>query len=138
MRSESLFNHEDVVIVFAGGDGPWQSYDLIYQFFKTQKRNNVNLKLLLLCPRNRYVELLLSEYPDCVKNFFVKPDEVHRHYLYADYGYLVRHDSITNRVSSPVKFGEYLQAGLKILISNHIGDYSRLVQENKLGLVIKN
>ena len=49
----------------------------------------------------------------------------------------MRHDSITNRVSSPVKFGEYLQAGLKILISNHIGDYSRLVQENKLGLVIK-
>ena len=33
LRSESLFNHEDVVIVFAGGNGPWQSYDLIYQFF---------------------------------------------------------------------------------------------------------
>jgi len=137
LRYKLGFDEKDIIIVFSGGNGLWQSYDLLYYFFKRQKNKNENLKLVLLCPKNKYVNLLLSQYPESVKNLFVKPNEVHEHLLYADYGFLIRHDTITNRVSSPVKFGEYIQSGLKVLISDKVGDYSKLVQEQNLGLVIK-
>jgi hypothetical protein len=48
---------------------------------------------------------------------------------------MIREDTITNRVASPTKFAEYLAAGLPVLISAHIGDFSTTVRANDLGLV---
>ena len=52
-----------------------------------------------------------------------------------DYGLIIRDESITNQVSSPVKFAEYLYAGLKIIISSNIGDYSKFVLDNDCGFL---
>jgi hypothetical protein len=51
---------------------------------------------------------------------------------------LVREDSVTNQVASPVKFAEYLAAGLQIIISEKLGDYSALVAKEGLGIVYSN
>ena len=51
----------------------------------------------------------------------------------ADYGYVYRNQAKTNYVASPVKIAEYLNCGLKLLISDNLGDYSELVQENSFG-----
>ena len=48
---------------------------------------------------------------------------------------IIREESITNQVSSPVKFAEYLYAGLKIIISSNIGDYSKFVLDNDCGFL---
>ena len=42
---------------------------------------------------------------------------------------------IANRVASPVKVAEYLQAGLKVIISPNIGDYSELIYATKFGYI---
>jgi glycosyltransferase involved in cell wall biosynthesis len=44
--------------------------------------------------------------------------------------------SVVNRISSPVKFGEYLACGLPVILSEGIGDFSRYVEESDLGQVI--
>ena len=67
----------------------------------------------------------------------VNPDEVFDYLCIADYGWLVREQSITNRVASPVKFAEYLISGLKILISENLGDYTAFCYENQCGVIIK-
>ena len=51
----------------------------------------------------------------------------------ADYGYVYRNQTETNKVASPVKIAEYLSCGLKLLISNSLGDYSNLTLLNNLG-----
>ena len=51
----------------------------------------------------------------------------------ADYGYVYRNQTETNKVASPVKIAEYLSCGLKLLISNSLGDYSNLTTSNNLG-----
>jgi len=54
----------------------------------------------------------------------------------ADYGFLLRERSLANAVAAPTKFAEYLAAGLKVLISPGVGDYSDLVEKHALGHVI--
>ncbi len=58
------------------------------------------------------------------------------YYRLCDYGLLLREKSITNKVASPVKFAEYLYAGLRVLISPEIGDYSEMVSYYNLGHVV--
>lgn len=55
-----------------------------------------------------------------------------------DYGILVREQSETNRVASPTKFAEYLYAGLKVLVSKNLGDFSEFVLEHDCGYVVNN
>jgi hypothetical protein len=53
----------------------------------------------------------------------------------SDYGILIREYSVTNKVASPTKFAEYLNAGLKVIISPEIGDFSAMVDKYNLGYV---
>lgn len=52
-----------------------------------------------------------------------------------DVGALLRHDHLLNQVASPVKFADYLSAGVPVVISPGVGDCSRLVDESGLGHV---
>ena len=52
-----------------------------------------------------------------------------------DMGILIREDSVTNRVASPTKFAEYLSAGLQVIITNNIGDYSDFVKVHQCGII---
>ena len=124
------------MIGFCGGVGGWQSYEMLNAFFRQQISYNPKLKLLLLCPKNSIVDSLLIDFPGSVMNNYVSHDSVKNYLLGCDYGFLIREETKTNNVASPVKFGEYLICGLKILISNNIGDYSKLVHNRNLGHVI--
>jgi hypothetical protein len=64
--------------------------------------------------------------------------EVARYLTAGDIGLLLRESCPVNQVASPVKFGEYLAAGLPVVISDGIGDYSSLVREERLGVTLEN
>ncbi len=51
-------------------------------------------------------------------------------------GVLLRKDDIVNRVSSPTKFAEYLAAGLPVLLSDCIGDYSETARKLSAGHIL--
>lgn len=54
----------------------------------------------------------------------------------ADVGLLLREDSLTNRVASPVKFAEYLRCGLPVILTPYIGDFSALVAAEGVGALV--
>lgn len=54
----------------------------------------------------------------------------------ADAGLLLREPHDVNTVSSPTKFGEYLAAGLPVILTEGIGDYSALTNELNIGLTV--
>ncbi|MCA9804773.1 MAG: glycosyltransferase family 4 protein, partial [Cyanobacteria bacterium HKST-UBA02] len=56
---------------------------------------------------------------------------------HADIGLLLRQCDPVNQVSSPTKFGEYLAAGVPIILTDSIGDFSMMVQESDIGLVLE-
>ncbi len=53
----------------------------------------------------------------------------------ADLGCLMRQRGIVNRVSSPVKFPEYMANGIPVIIGPESGEYTNVVQTNKVGAV---
>ena len=82
------------------------------------------------------VNSLINDFPNSVINKYVPLESIRYNLLSCDYGFLVRDETITNSVASPVKFGEYMICGLKILISKNLGDYSEFINTNNLGYVI--
>lgn len=77
---------------------------------------------------------------DSARIVSVAYEDVPRYVAAADLAVLGRNlgeaPSLVNRISSPVKFGEYLSCGVPVILSEGVGDYSRYVGENDLGLVI--
>ena len=103
------------------------------------------------CDRDARVRLLvLSQSPDRfaalareagiadgrVRAISLPSGEVPRVLPAADAGLLLRDQTIVNRVASPVKFAEYLAAGVPVAISPAVGDCSALVRAGRLGVVL--
>ena len=132
-KKELGYNENDIVIVYSGTSAGWQSFELVGDLLLGILETNANVKLLMLTNNIDKNFKIFKEFSERIKTLWVKPDEVKKYLLGADYGILFRENTITNRVASPVKFAEYLSGGLNIIISESIGDFSDFVEKNKCG-----
>lgn len=129
------FAREDVILVYSGSTAPWQSFDLMYKSFKPFLKKDKKLKFIFLSRSTNDIKKFVAEFPDQVYNYYVDQKEVLDYLKIADYGILIREQSDTNRVAAPVKFAEYLYAGLKVIASENLGDYSEMIRVNELGSI---
>ncbi len=136
LRKDLNFDDDDIVIVFSGGTGLWQSYNLLILFLEKFLSTNQKVKILFLCKKNQEINSFIRKYKSRVFIKWVNFTDVFTYLSLADYGIVVRDESITNFVSSPVKIAEYLSCGLKILISKKIGDFSDFIVDNDLGHIL--
>ena len=125
----------DLVLVYSGSTGGWQSLDLLAHTLDRILSSDRNSRVLFLSGRDGYIDHLAQRHPDQVAQRWLPYAQVNGALAACDVGLLVRSPSGTNKVASPTKFAEYLNAGLPVLISAHIGDLSRIVQENGLGWI---
>jgi len=137
-----IFLHEankknHIILVFSGGNGKWQQIEQICQFVDHLLKNQSNISALFLTPVNSSIKNLSKDYPDKILNVLVKPRDVYPILKKCDYGIVLREQNITNKVASPVKVAEYLFAGLKVIISPNLGDYSEMIAINNLGFVLQ-
>jgi hypothetical protein len=135
-RYKQGITFSDVVFIYSGSVAGWQSFDVLQLFLRQLLDENINNKIIFLSEPDQKIIQLQNEYPNRVIQKKVNPFEVSDYLLAADYGLLIREDSITNKVASPVKFAEYLSCGLKVLISENLGDFSQFVCEHNCGFVI--
>jgi glycosyltransferase involved in cell wall biosynthesis len=126
---------DDVLLIYSGSLAGWQSLDNLEEVLSAFLKNE-KVKILFLSKSHTTIEELQNKYPNRIFRKWLSPIEVPRYLALGDYGILLRKDNWTNRVASPVKFAEYLSAGLKVLISKSIGDFSDLVRDNNLGIVV--
>ncbi|MBL7901657.1 MAG: hypothetical protein JNK73_06655 [Bacteroidia bacterium] len=124
---------EDVVFVYSGSLAGWQSFDLLRFYITPLLSSERKIRILFLTDKDANIAKLEVEYPEQVICRKVRPAEVPAMLMCADYGLLIREQTITNRVASPVKFAEYLACGLKVVISDHLGDYSEFIQTHDCG-----
>ncbi len=135
IRKKLNFNTGDIVFIYAGSVAGWQSFSVLYEFIKPIMQKTEKAKLLFLSDEDDNIRNLLKEFPSQVSRRKVAPHEVPEYLMAGDYGILIREESITNKVASPVKFAEYLACGLKVIISEHLGDYSDFVSGNGCGYI---
>ena len=135
IRREFDLKDSDIVLLMSASRSDWQSLDQIRLHLIELFNQNDRLKLILLS--NEKVETESWQgFHDRVIQDWVSPEDVVKYYWAADYGLLLREDSLTNRVAAPVKFAEYIAAGLRVFISPDIGDYSMMVVREDLGRVL--
>lgn len=137
-RENLGYKKNDIILVYSGSNSDWQSFSKIISFTKKILKKNKKYKLLLLSKKTNLILEFIEKFPDQILLKWVNPIDVIQVLKICDYGLLIREESITNQVSSPVKFAEYLYAGLKIIISPKIGDYSKFVIKNNCGYLDNN
>lgn len=128
------YEPEDIVIVYSGSGAGWQSLQALDEALLPWFEQNGRLKLLLLLKNVPENLQLKTNFSSRVKNTWLRPEEVQEYTSACDYGWLVREQSVTNAVASPVKFAEYLAAGLRVIISPGLGDYSEFVRVHSAGI----
>lgn len=129
---------DKIRVVYSGGTGAWQSFEKVVNLLDELMAKQLNIEVLFLTKENKSLDELAQKYPDRCERQWLDHSEVYKTLSNCDYGILLREDKVTNRVASPVKFAEYLNAGLKVLISPNIGDFSEFTLEHNCGVIVGN
>ena len=138
IKNKFNIKENEVVMIYSGSISGWQSLDYLSNFLLKILSNSKLIKIVFLSEENQFITDLIDEFPNRIFQLAVAHKDVVDYLDAADVGLLLRNQSLTNYVSSPVKCAEYLSRGLKVLISANIGDYSAIIEDNKLGYVIDN
>jgi len=135
LRQSLGFVTDDIVLVYSGSSAGWQSFNLVDNYLYSLFSENKNIKLIFLSDEIPKQSQLFLHFKERILTKWVKPHEVRDLLLAADYGLLIREESVTNKVASPVKFAEYLSCGLQLIISENIGDFTTFVKQHTCGIL---
>lgn len=128
------------VVLYNGSLASWQMPGECIRLFQRMRalRSDAHWLVLTTQPEQFRVHLqragVQSEHATILS---VSHSEVSQYLSVGDAALLIRERCLVNEVASPVKFAEYLAAGLPVIISEGVGDYSELVREHRLGVVLK-
>jgi hypothetical protein len=135
-RLKMNFSKDDMILAYSGSTAGWQSFTGLAPFMTHFLKENSKNKVIFLAPEEKNITQLSNDFPGQIIRKWVKHTEVTEILKSSDYGILIREQSVTNEVASPTKFAEYLSAGLPVIISENLGDYSELVQQQNCGYVM--
>ena len=138
-REQLGLKQSDVVVAYAGGISRYQQISQMLGAWR-ELGNEADLKFLLLLsgapsPDGSLPNQELA--PDgAIVKYGLSRTEVASHLMAADIGFMLREKHPLNSVASPVKFAEYVAAGLAVVTSPGLGDVSALVTERSLGTLV--
>ena len=139
-RREVLgFSPAECVLVYSGGLSFYQQVPATLAIWR-RLRAEPDLRFLLMTNETpRAAPALvgdLADFGDRLVHLSVPRDAVAVTLAAADVGFMLRDTRELNRVASPVKFPEYLSAGLAVVASPGTGDASALVTQHDVGTLV--
>ncbi|MDF2437016.1 MAG: glycosyltransferase [Bacteroidota bacterium] len=135
-REKLGYGPEDILLIYSGSTEGWQSFNLLYEFLSAQFRKNRFIKVLFLSKEEENIKKLKQEFPGCVNRLWLSPSDVRDVLSAADYGLIIRENTITNRVAMPTKFPEYLACGLNVLANSSVDLVTSFIEKHECGLLI--
>lgn len=137
-KEENL--HDRLVMVYSGTLSKWQMFDQICEAFLCLKSMEPKALFLVLSPDSAQVSEILGEKgiaDSDYKIFNITNNQLGKYLILGDFGTLFREKLILNKVSAPIKFAEYLGAGLPVLLTKGIGDTEEICHNGEFGVVIE-
>ena len=126
------------VLVYSGGIAPWQKIGRVISLFHHLSGKVDNLFMLFLTQEPDMVKKMIKDQikSENLRVIRVPHSEVAGYLCAADVGILLRENTLTNNVASPIKFSEYMCCGLPCIISPNIGDTAEIIRNGKAGIVL--
>jgi len=114
----------EILFVFSSSTGgKWQNGDEIAMALARQ-----GYKILMLTKKSYSHENIIS--------MFVPYNEVPNYLMAADIGIIIRDKDIVNKVSSPIKFSEYLSCGLPVIANDSVTLISDVLKKYNCGAIV--
>lgn len=142
-RMRSKFNLQDkFVVVYSGNFSVWNPKEETIKVFLYIKRYFSNAYFLILTATryHRFLKNLLSRESIGIEDFMIADidhDKMPDYLMMGDLGLLIRKRFLVNQVAFPTKFAEYLACCLPVLATSAVHDIKRIVENQRLGIVIE-
>lgn len=140
IKREKLGWPEDApVIVYAGGTSHWQRIKEMMDLLVRVQGAVDDLHVLFLSGDVELFNNLIAATglnSAQAKVFSVPHYSVGDWLNSADVGLILRHNTTLNNVASPIKLAEYMACGLAVIATNGIGDYSSIIEDEKVGILL--
>jgi glycosyltransferase involved in cell wall biosynthesis len=131
---------ERLVLTYVGKLGTWYLPDEMVKFFAAARQQDVRFFFQVLTqsdPTLIEASFKAAEIPSESYDIrFAPPRELPLILAGSDAGISFIRSCYSKRASSPTKIGEYLAAGLPIVVNAGIGDCDEILRTNRLGVVI--
>jgi len=130
-----------IILVYSGSYAVWQnSTELKKLFIQALNIFNDVIFKIISYEQEKFQSLFSaeSELLQRINIVSVEPVKVKEELSKCNCGILLRENNLINNVSSPLKFAEYLAAGLPVLLSEGVGDTESIIKKYDVGIIIKN
>lgn len=143
-RKELGFEDNHNVYVYSGGIV--NSYHIPEAFLKIFERFSMqddNARLLIIAKQKTKEMLAVIDGNDIIKDKVIIKEavpnkDVVKYLNAADFGFLIRDNSIVNNVASPSKYAEYILCGLPTIISESLHDWADYCKKHNAGYILSN
>lgn len=134
----AVFDSKDYskkIFTYVGSLDLWQCFEQTVDIYKKIEEKLQGCFFKVLTFDEEKGKRILEE--KGVRNFSVKrvpKEEVKQELLEANYGFIIREDSIVNRVATPTKFSSYLSSGVIPIFSKCLTDFTQESSKMKYAL----
>jgi len=131
MRKDLHLSDSDIVLLYSGNLANYQNVEFFLEAYS--RSTNPNLKMIFLTNAPE-INSLVKKYQipaDKIRVRSASYADIEKYYHAADFGLLIRDNTVTNKCAAPTKFSEYLNAGLSIIINDIESDYVRQFEQLK-------
>ncbi len=137
---ERLGWEHNTVIVYVGSTAPWHRLRAGMSIVRRIADQNTGIRLLVAAyPSTLPAEELAGEIglsPEHVHFVTAPVEDVPVLLSAGDAGLMLEADDINRTVCAPIKFAEYLAAGLAVIGSAGIGDTEQWIREERIGIIV--
>lgn len=122
---------------YSGSGAPWQNLQQLSEVWGELFKLDSSLKFRVISRDSR--AKILGKYLPVEAIEFVGTsdlDELAAFMAQAEAGFLIRKDSLVNRVSFPTKLSEYLASGAWAVVSDIDWDVSKYIKKNQVGILV--
>lgn len=131
---------DTILGVYTGSAVKWQLADDFHELLKAAVKVFTDINFIILTYHVGEFEKVFLNHPELKTRVIIKEvrqEEVTEELIGCNFGIMIRMKGLMSQVSSPLKFAEYISAGLPVLISEGVGDFVKIVDEHRIGVEIK-
>lgn len=139
---ENISQHKQenkISVVYSGSAMKWQYLPGIKKFVAECRKNFKEIEInILTYDYDQFYDLLkdIDGFGEKIILQTLESHQVKEKLMESNFAIMIRERNVVNRVATPVKFAEYLSAGLPILLTKGIGDTEEIIRKNKVGVVV--